>query len=94
MDCCCTGGGPRSRPRRVAALAQWAAPIAALALVPKCPACLAGYVLLWTGVSLSVSTAAAVRGGMIAMSFGLLLFLALRAGRRAIGVRGDAFEGP
>jgi len=75
---------PAPRLRRFAAFAQWAMPIAALALVPKCPACVAAYVLLFTGVGLSFPAAAALRWTLIALSIGTLACLLLRAARRAI----------
>jgi hypothetical protein len=59
-------------------MVEWVVPVTALVLVPKCPACLAGYVLLFTGVGLSVSSAAAVRWGIIGACAAVLGFLVLR----------------
>ena len=61
--------------RRALAVTKWALPATVLALVPKCPACVAAYVLLATGVGVSVSTAAVIRTGVIAVSVGTLLML-------------------
>ena len=47
--------------RRISGFTQWAIPITTLALIPKCPACVAAYVLLLSGVGLSFSTASKIR---------------------------------
>ncbi|CAG0960194.1 hypothetical protein PHYC_00682 [Phycisphaerales bacterium] len=75
--------GRRSWRRRVGAAIEWAVPIAALALIPKCPACVAGYVLLFTGVGLSFPEATTLRWVLIALSVAALGWLLLRAARRA-----------
>jgi hypothetical protein len=67
MNCC--GNIPESEShgtapqvaRRGAALAAWIVPSILLAFFPKCPACLAAYVAMATGVGLSVSTAGYLR---------------------------------
>lgn len=71
MPHCCTDGQPRARSsagrhtRRMSALLKWAFPITALTLVPKCPGCVTAYVLLFTGIGLSISAASAIRWGLI-----------------------------
>ena len=97
MHCCCTNSDSSSRPsrdaarvswpRRIARLIQWAIPIATLALVPKCPICVAAYVVLFTGIGLSLSAAAAMRWAVIALSMAALACLLLRGVRRALGPR-------
>jgi len=82
MDCCCSNGEVVATPRRVVALVQWGLPVAALALMPKCPVCFAGYVMMFTGVGLSFSTAAAAREALIGGSAAAIGYLAVRAGWR------------
>jgi high-affinity Fe2+/Pb2+ permease len=72
--------------RRALGVWQWLLPTAILALLPKCPACLAGYVLIWTGVGLSLSTAGVVRTTLLVLSIAMLVFLAARALRTLIHV--------
>ena len=88
MNCCCNDGDPGapSTPwrRRIATLFQWAVPITTIALIPKCPMCVAAYVLLFTGVGLSLPAAAAIRSALIAVSIASLAYLLLRAARRAL----------
>src|SRR5450432_2331903 len=47
-------------------LTRWSLPAVILVLLPKCPACLAAYIALGTGVSLSVTTSSYLRLGLIA----------------------------
>lgn len=68
----------RRRPGRLREALGWAAPIATLALVPKCPLCMAGYILLLTGAGVSLSTAAAIRWTLIVGSLAVISALALR----------------
>src|SRR5262249_47338090 len=84
--CCCTDGRATAQApwlRRVAALVEWALPVTTLALMPKCPACVAAYSLLFTGVGLSLPAASALRWTLIGLSVTALLYLFLRATRRA-----------
>src|SRR3954465_12205683 len=83
-DCCSRGEsaapalGAPAWARRTRSVAAWALPVTALALVPKCPACFAGYVLLLTGIGLSVSAAAAMRWTMIGVCGSVLALLVVR----------------
>lgn len=75
-SCCSTGRATRLH-RGVEAI-EWAAPGAILAVLPKCPACVAAYVALATGVGVSVSAATYLRTGTIVVCAASLLFLAAR----------------
>lgn len=66
--------------RRCCANASLLAPSAIVALLPKCPACLAAYLALGTGVGVSVSAAAWLQTVAIAMCLGSLVVLARRMG--------------
>ena len=75
---------PRSCCREAAG---WIAPGIGLALIPKCPMCVAGYVAAVTGVGVSMSVAAHVRTGLLVLCVGTLTFAAARAVTRLIKTR-------
>ena len=85
MSACCGAAGGRKTPawvRRVREILAWVLPGAALVAVPKCPACLAAYVALWTGLGLSLSTATYLRWVVLFLCAASLLLLAVsRLGR-------------
>ncbi|MES2696836.1 MAG: hypothetical protein V4773_25435 [Verrucomicrobiota bacterium] len=70
--------------RRSGGAARWLGPGTLLLLMPKCPACLAGYVALWTGLGLSFTAAEHVRTGLIVLC---VAALAYAAGRTIVGWR-------
>ena len=80
----CSGSrvGYSSIVRRAVDLVGWIVPGAILALIPKCPICLAAYIALWTGLGLSVAAAANIRVLLIIVGVISLGFLAVRQRRR------------
>jgi hypothetical protein len=70
--------------RRCRAAVGWAVPSVTLALIPKCPMCVAGYVALWTGVGLSVPAAARLRTVLIVLCITSIAALALVHMRRLL----------
>lgn len=89
MGPCCDVASDRKRSTwatKVREALTWILPGALLALAPKCPACLAAYVLLWTGLGLSFSAATYLRWAMLALGVASLLFLMVRNLGRLRGV--------
>jgi hypothetical protein len=74
------GGRPKAFTfvRRCLDIAGWVIPGVVPALLPKCPACLAVYVVIVTGIGLSASTATYLRTLLVILSVGLLAYLATR----------------
>ena len=79
MTACCRAASEGKTPtavRKVREILAWALPGAILALVPKCPACLAAHVTVWTGLGLSLPAAAYLRWTLLFFCASSLLFLA------------------
>jgi hypothetical protein len=78
MSACCDASSGRNKSawvRRAREIFAWVLPSAILVLVPKCPACLAAHLMLWTGLGLSLSTATYLRWVLLFLSVAALLFL-------------------
>jgi hypothetical protein len=78
MSACCDAASNRKAPawlRRARQIGAWALTSAILVLVPKCPACLAAHVTLWTGLGLSLSTATYVRWVLLFLCVASMLVL-------------------
>ncbi len=78
MSVCCDAASDRKTPlwlRRALGIFAWGLPSVILVLVPKCPACLAAHLTVWTGVGLSLSTATYLRWVLLFLCVASLLFL-------------------
>ena len=75
---------PASRLRRVGEIAGWIVASATLALLPKCPACVAAYVALATGIGISLPTATYLRAMLVVLCVASLAFIAARRLRSLI----------
>jgi hypothetical protein len=75
---------PGARWRLSGAMAGWLLPGATLVLLPKCPACVAAYVALATGIGISLPTAGWLRAAIIVCSITWLAVVSVRCLRRAI----------
>lgn len=76
--------------RRLGELAPWVVPSAMLALLPKCPVCVATYVAIGTGIGISLPTASYLRTALIALCVASLAFITvrrLRYVRKEVGLK-------
>lgn len=85
MRCCCDNSLHQIKPParlhagdRFSSIVQWVIPVATFAIIPKCPACVAAYVMLFTGIGLSFPAATALRWTLIALNMSAFAFLLIR----------------
>lgn len=79
---CCKARPPGPASRAVRAV-KWFVPSVLLALLPKCPACLAAYLAV-SGIGVSTATAAGLRTGLLVVCVGALVVLVVRLIRSRI----------
>ena len=70
--------GERRLLQRARGAAAWALPSFALALVPKCPLCIAAYLTIGGGLSVSLTTVTQLRTLLMWFCWSVLMLLAVR----------------
>ena len=73
--------------RRALEFAGWLIPGTLLAVFPKCPLCVAGYVALATGLGISLTAATYLRWTLLVLCLASLGFMAVRHAVRWMGRR-------
>ena len=79
---CCERSRRSGPARRILDVAGTVVPVAVLALLPKCPACIVAWLAVGAGIGVSMSTAAQLRGLILVSCLGCLAFVAARHLRR------------
>jgi hypothetical protein len=64
--------------QRAIRVVKWVVPSIVLAALPKCPVCVAAYVTLFTGCSISLATASSARWLVQTACVGILLCLGVK----------------
>jgi hypothetical protein len=80
--CRCRSNPNALRARRGGEIAGWLLSAATLVMMPKCPACLAAYVAVATGIGISFPTATCLRIIMIAACTFSMAYLAAKSFKR------------
>jgi len=75
---CCQKPGQAGWRGRIRKVAGWLLPGTVLALMPKCPMCLAAYVALGTGITMSYASAHILMRVLTWLCISALVFCALR----------------
>jgi hypothetical protein len=78
MSATCCNSGRATLARRCVDVAGYVVPASILALLPKCPVCVAAYVALASGLGISVTAASYLRTGVIIACVATLLFVVVR----------------
>ena len=73
QQCCAASPGHSPLRAQLGGLAGWVGSAAGLALMPKCPACIAAYLALGTGVGISISAAGHLRTALMFAGITLLI---------------------
>ena len=75
---CCENPRLRTFVRRCVDIAGWIVPGVILGLLPKCPVCLAAYLMMATGISISVAAAVSLRVFLVVLCVSSLVLLGRR----------------
>jgi hypothetical protein len=86
-SCCCGVQSNQSSAQltgvqRAMRIINWVLPSIVLAAMPKCPVCVAAYVMLLTGCGISIGAAASLRWLAISVCVLSLLFVAVKTALR------------
>src|SRR5436190_2762735 len=84
---------PLSCWQRGGEIAGWIVASATLVLLPKCPVCVVMYVALFSGIGISVASAAHLRTSLLVLCVAVLVGLALKHLWPADFSKQDAFNG-
>jgi hypothetical protein len=82
---CCEAETPPAR--RGLDIAGTVLPAAVLVLLPKCPACIAAYLAIGTGIGVTISTAAHLRTLLLVVCAACMTYVGVRHVLRLIAIR-------